>query len=129
MISSSVYAAGASAGIGLLAARMRHPGPPPQAQAVQGRAAMPPPIQNLTGGDPMALFESIVALRDSDGDGQLSSTEAASGKHPNLSSKLFDVIDSDADGMMSTAEMTTAAEMISEGIGILDLARQDDPAV
>ena len=128
MISTSITSACATAGIGHLAAKMRPPGPPPHVQAAQSRAAMPTPNANATGSDPMALFESIVAHRDSDGDGQLSATEAAGGKFPNLSSKIFNVIDSDGDGLMSEAEMTTAAGMISEGISLRDLAKPVDAA-
>ncbi|MGQ0609775.1 MAG: hypothetical protein ACT4N9_01545 [Paracoccaceae bacterium] len=130
MLSTAVSAASSLIAHRPPAGTSRPPGPPIHALLNPGRLAAQaaPPRENATGSDPMALFEGILARRDADADGQLSAAEAATGRHPNLSSAIFGVIDTDGDAVLSQAEMTEAAAMLSDGVSLRALARQDAAA-
>lgn len=130
MMSTAVSAASSLIAHSHLAGKSRPPGPPIHALLNSGRltAQAAPPRENATGSDPMALFEGILARRDADADGQLSAAEAATGRHPQLSSAIFGVIDTDGDAVLSQAEMTEAAAMLADGVNLRALARQEAAA-
>lgn len=130
MMSTAVSAASSLIAHSHLAGKSRPPGPPIHALLNSGRltAQAAPPRDNATGSDPMALFEGILAHRDADADGQLSAAEAATGRHPQLSSAIFGVIDTDGDAVLSQAEMTEAAAMLADGVNLRALARQEAAA-
>ncbi len=130
MLSTAVSATPSLISHSHLAGKSRPPGPPIHALLNSGRltAQAAPPRENATGSDPMALFEGVLARRDADADGQLSAAEAATGRHPNLSSAIFGVIESDGDAVLSQSEMTEAAAMLSDGVSLRALARQDATA-
>lgn len=126
MLSITVSGPSAAALAGHLSGNRPKPGPSPQAFHAPGRIALPPPQQprsSADGGNAVAMFDTMLARRDADGDGQLSVAETSEGRFSGLISKVFGTIDADADGLLSQTEMTAAAGMIADGTNLFMLAK------